>query len=105
MERHIIVRRAGEERERRAIDRPLHMRGQFVADGERGEVGLVGHRVHSSHPFRTEVTTRMSTQSSPAALMAFVSRSEEHTSELSSLMRMSYAAFCLKKKEYSAKRA
>src|SRR3546814_10776315 len=29
---------------------------------------------------------------------AFISRSEEHTSELQSLMRISYAVFCLKKK-------
>src|SRR3546814_4838283 len=28
-------------------------------------------------------------------------RSEEHTSELQSLMRMSYAVFCLKKKNYT----
>src|SRR3546814_5334996 len=30
----------------------------------------------------------------------FVSRSEEHTSELQSLMRISYAVFCLKKKKH-----
>src|SRR3546814_4958914 len=29
-----------------------------------------------------------------------VKRSEEHTSELQSLMRISYAVFCLKKKKY-----
>src|SRR3546814_3104252 len=29
----------------------------------------------------------------------FLSRSEEHTSELQSLMRISYAVFCLKKKK------
>src|SRR3546814_4830444 len=29
---------------------------------------------------------------------AFLPRSEEHTSELQSLMRISYAVFCLKKK-------
>src|SRR3546814_1373284 len=29
----------------------------------------------------------------------FASRSEEHTSELQSLMRISYAVFCLKKKK------
>src|SRR3546814_2383454 len=29
-------------------------------------------------------------------------RSEEHTSELQSLMRISYAVFCLKKKKHSA---
>src|SRR3546814_1418475 len=31
------------------------------------------------------------------------SRSEEHTSELKSLMRTSYAVFCLKKKTYNTK--
>src|SRR3546814_4740432 len=30
-------------------------------------------------------------------------RSEEHTSELQSLMRISYAVFCLKKKKYNHK--
>src|SRR3546814_7146491 len=30
-----------------------------------------------------------------------VERSEEHTSELQSLMRISYAVFCLKKKKYT----
>src|SRR3546814_6800082 len=30
-------------------------------------------------------------------------RSEEHTSELQSLMRTSYAVFCLKKKTYNSK--
>src|SRR3546814_4940360 len=29
-------------------------------------------------------------------------RSEEHTSELQSLMRISYAVFCLKKKKYAS---
>src|SRR3546814_5421478 len=32
------------------------------------------------------------------AIAATVTRSEEHTSELQSLMRISYAVFCLKKK-------
>src|SRR3546814_2354322 len=32
------------------------------------------------------------------ALIDLLSRSEEHTSELQSLMRISYAVFCLKKK-------
>src|SRR3546814_7017333 len=34
---------------------------------------------------------------------AFASRSEEHTSELQSLMRISYAVFCLKKKTCNTK--
>src|SRR3546814_3595895 len=36
-------------------------------------------------------------RTNPATLMAAVDRSEEHTSELQSLMRISYAVFCLKK--------
>src|SRR3546814_9513743 len=32
-------------------------------------------------------------------------RSEEHTSELQSLMRISYAVFCLKKKQYAFSRS
>src|SRR3546814_5963330 len=32
-------------------------------------------------------------------MVALVERSEEHTSELQSLMRISYAVFCLKKKK------
>src|SRR3546814_6897226 len=35
----------------------------------------------------------------PAARPARLTRSEEHTSELQSLMRISYAVFCLKKKK------
>src|SRR3546814_8650061 len=33
------------------------------------------------------------------ALLREIARSEEHTSELQSLMRISYAVFCLKKKK------
>src|SRR3546814_2585334 len=37
------------------------------------------------------------------AMPAVPSRSEEHTSELQSLMRISYAVFCLKKKKKTRK--
>src|SRR3546814_10082888 len=39
----------------------------------------------------------------PLAGMLFVGRSEEHTSELQSLMRISYAVFCLKKKKQNTR--
>src|SRR3546814_3484718 len=42
----------------------------------------------------TEIIGRMAT------VMHRQQRSEEHTSELQSLMRISYAVFCLKKKKY-----
>src|SRR3546814_10111483 len=45
--------------------------------GGRGRTASVRRRAHRHHP-----------------------RSEEHTSELQSLMRISYAVFCLKKKNY-----
>src|SRR3546814_3558402 len=34
-----------------------------------------------------------------ATMVELIARSEEHTSELQSLMRISYAVFCLKKKK------
>src|SRR3546814_4672756 len=34
-----------------------------------------------------------------SSALSFATRSEEHTSELQSLMRISYAVFCLKKKK------
>src|SRR3546814_4750267 len=37
------------------------------------------------------------------ALFVLATRSEEHTSELQSLMRISYAVFCLKKKKQITK--
>src|SRR3546814_5857877 len=36
----------------------------------------------------------------PPVIQQPTTRSEEHTSELQSLMRISYAVFCLKKKKY-----
>src|SRR3546814_4220658 len=44
--------------------------------------------------FYTEIRERLD-----SAIASRVERSEEHTSELQSLMRISYAVFCLKKKK------
>src|SRR3546814_1554236 len=55
-------------------------RGQFFASG-----GMTGNGRGAT--------------STPSAIKARASRSEEHTSELQSLMRISYAVFCLKKKK------
>src|SRR3546814_4978747 len=56
----------------------------------------------SSSPKRWDSCTRMSSNASwqvSEACCPSLSRSEEHTSELQSLMRISYAVFCLKKKK------
>src|SRR3546814_6199398 len=59
-------------------------------DGYRGEIGrLAGPRHRLRHP---------KTEARPVGQEMIVLRSEEHTSELQSLMRSSYAVFCLKKK-------
>src|SRR3546814_8771367 len=52
----------------------------------------------SGHSMRTIAVSVMSSRN-PASSHSLASRSEEHTSELQSLMRISYAVFCLKKKK------
>src|SRR3546814_7008044 len=54
-------------------------------------------RAHSSH-HRRQALPRMRFRS-PSVRRLRRKRSEEHTSELPSLMRISYAVFCLKKKQ------
>src|SRR3546814_8499179 len=43
----------------------------------------------------------INTPGESSSVMTCIDRSEEHTSELQSLMRISYAVFCLKKKNYT----
>src|SRR3546814_9913074 len=60
-------------------------------------VGPANHGVqHSSSPSGRDVICVLLTTTTPC--LSLVGRSEEHTSELQSLMRISYAVFCLKKK-------
>src|SRR3546814_2708768 len=54
------------------------------------QLGIPGHDrfIADCRPLNADVTNRVN----------YSGRSEEHTSELQSLMRISYAVFCLKKK-------
>src|SRR3546814_2691341 len=54
-------------------------------------------RLHQSQYLGTEIVTPVG----PAQTTPRHCRSEEHTSELQSLMRISYAVFCLKKKKHT----
>src|SRR3546814_9951859 len=56
--------------------------------------------------FEVDDTTecRVSAMTDPSIIPALLTRSEEHTSELQSLMRISYAVFCLKKKNKKNKK-
>src|SRR3546814_1389999 len=68
----------------------------------RAEVGIVAFRVAGSVIVEAQAGDTVGRQPSghlrEEAITACV-RSEEHTSELQSLMRISYAVFCLKKKK------
>src|SRR3546814_9848393 len=52
------------------------------------------------YSFQGQMTLDEITGGSPYGASTLTGRSEEHTSELQSLMRISYAVFCLKKKTY-----
>src|SRR3546814_1323555 len=60
----------------------------------------LGTKVPTVLPMRiTRGLTRMLRKHQPLWMSIHVTRSEEHTSELQSLMRISYAVFCLTKKK------
>src|SRR3546814_8979371 len=57
-----------------------------------------GMAIRGHHPFMTAVRADQHQQRALGQMEIGQQRSEEHTSELQSLMRISYAVFCLKKK-------
>src|SRR3546814_4108696 len=59
------------------------------------------HLASELHADRGLVGSRHLTIQEKGEQVCFSHRSEEHTSELQSLMRISYAVFCLKKKNKS----
>src|SRR3546814_6217737 len=58
----------------------------------------VADRVEARQEFLASLLDGKSDPVQLAALMPGTARSEEHTSELQSIMRISYAVFCLKNK-------
>src|SRR3546814_9052947 len=76
-----------------------------LATGGRGvDLGLIADPALWSLLARTLVVTAavLALALGIGLPMAVLVRSEEHTSELQSLMRISYAVFCLKKKKKTA---
>src|SRR3546814_8717073 len=78
---------------------------RVVARGERGHTAVVSGDserqdiamgILRSHGRR--LLAVLAAVAATSAVLAPAPRSEEHTSELQSLMRISYAVFCLKKK-------
>src|SRR3546814_1042423 len=72
--------------------------GYQVADNTE-RPGRVLHIKMKYSPERARVISGLRRVSKPG--LRVYSRSEEHTSELQSLMRISYAVFCLKQKKYT----
>src|SRR3546814_2214421 len=68
-------------------------------DGEEGEVYVPSRKIPVQKPLIPNIII-VSQPEYPVP----VARSEEHTSELQSLMRISYAVFCLKKKKKKKKK-
>src|SRR3546814_10879239 len=66
--------------------------------------GLARHRAGKRRPRRPDRGSRLCADRGRARRDRQI-RSEEHTSELQSLMRISYAVFCLKKKKKNIKKS
>src|SRR3546814_4956072 len=76
--------------------------GEPLRLGEEHDVGLLapGHGLQGDRCLPQQVSERQRLLCGQLVQRPDVSeRSEEHTSELQSLMRISYAVFCLKKKK------
>src|SRR3546814_10554470 len=71
---------------------PQPVRAQPEADG-------IGSLLFAGDDFGADLGQRPTRIGERQKLIERVGRSEEHTSELQSLMRISYAVFCLKKKK------
>src|SRR3546814_10862928 len=94
LQRRILVEVPLELLRRDVLDGVAPPLAEQAAAGELGEGDGHGANYASHSAFRG---IRM-TSGVLGASTRMASRSEEHTSELQSLMRISYAVFCLKKK-------
>src|SRR3546814_8841476 len=84
------------DQDRVAVERGSHVVAAHLHPGD-GGVGEQARDV-GQHAYRVEQVRRDQRQRDVELEVAGLPRSEEHTSELQSLMRISYAVFCLKKK-------
>src|SRR3546814_3276958 len=90
----------------RLHDSAMHLRGapteavaRAVYDAvENARVEALGSRGYQGIADNLETALALRLRSDP--IVRARTRSEEHTSELQSLMRISYAVFCLKKKKH-----
>src|SRR3546814_4284358 len=91
----VEVAAGGDRRQRRVAARAPGEDVAHPVDGD-GAAGLLAPAHEEVAPLAVEVAEREAAVAAGHARADL--RSEEHTSELQSLMRISYAVFCLKKK-------
>src|SRR3546814_1856052 len=73
--------------------------GVLLRDGLQAQRIGATRRLGDAEGLQTQLAGGDARQVPRLLLLGPVARSEEHTSELQSLMRISYAVFCLKKKK------
>src|SRR3546814_9271571 len=101
----MVVDLAIDREHQRAIGGPDRLRpacrvndGKALMDQQRAAAGMHAAPVGTTMSLACRQRQRERPQRGQVGAGSEVERSEEHTSELQSLMRNSYAVFCLKKK-------
>src|SRR3546814_3133234 len=90
-------------RVRHQLGDPLHGLDQFALRVRLGRHRLERLDLGLGHLARHALAQRGEYLAARRGFTVLIRRSEEHTSELQSLMRISYAVFCLKKKKKTNK--
>src|SRR3546814_8964409 len=85
------------------VKQPAASPPQHIAGGHVEHLGLLVEIVAGDVEECREAVRAQHRRHLPVGAEPAVVRSEEHTSELQSLMRISYAVFCLKKKNKNTK--
>src|SRR3546814_3092397 len=95
-----------------ALWQPAEPASQPLQSGpQQAPIGTGGRRLHVDHDRRARRADHLDVVGRPEAAIGHLhhprvgirGRSEEHTSELQSLMRIAYAGFCLTEKNYIIK--
>src|SRR3546814_3173130 len=100
---YLEVAASGEIRECAVADAAILLPGEMGHEGPAGRIVHVAGAHHEATRAPPEILLAVAVEIQPRDPAGHdglaVDRSEEHTSELQSLMRISYAVFCLKKKK------
>src|SRR3546814_6924913 len=97
-----LIGKGGEPLIRKGVDIAMRMLGEQFVAGQTISEALANSRRLEARGFRYsyDMLGEAAMTADDARRYCGDYRSEEHTSELQSLMRISYAVFCLKKKKH-----